>query len=290
MGTLKNQMISNMVVRGYSNKTIKCYTNCVSVFSNYFHKSPLTIEKNEIEQFFHHLRQSLKSDSTIHIYYESLKYFYKMNNLMDKLPKIVFSRINNKIPLILSKEEIQNMLKQCKSLKYKTIFTIIYSAGLRISELVNLKLSDIDFSRRTIFIRNSKNKKDRYTILGTETMILLQKYLEYYKPINFIFHANDIYNPISTDCIQGHFKNLIKQCNLPKSIHVHTLRHCFATHLLEDGTSIFYIMNLLGHSNIQTTMVYLHMQSLEKLNIKSPIDNMNIDNIFSINSLHLESA
>ena len=102
--------------------------------------------------------------------------------------------------------------------------------------------------------------------------------------------GNPIYNPISTDCIQGHFKNLIKQCNLPKSIHVHTLRHCFATHLLEDGTSIFYIMNLLGHSNIQTTMVYLHMQSLEKLNIKSPIDNMNIDNIFATSSLHLESA
>jgi len=185
--------------------------------------------------------------------------------------------INNKIPVVLSKSDIQIFLQKCNSLKYKTIFSIIFSAGLRISEATNLKLSDLDFSRKTIYIRNSKNKKDRYTILADETIKLLKDYINIYRPIDFVFYSNDISKKISTDCIHKHFKAHIRYCEFDSTIHVHTLRHCFATHLLEEGTSIFYIMNLLGHSNIQTTMVYLHMQSLSSLNIKSPIDNMTIN-------------
>jgi site-specific recombinase XerD len=282
-----------MKLHGYSEKTIKSYTSCVQAFSHYFLRSPLFIQKNEIEDFFLHLRTAKKSDSTIHIYYESLKYFYKMHNQLNRLPKISFPRINNKIPVILSKKEVQSLINNSTSLKYKTIITIIYSAGLRISEATNLKLSDIDFERKTIFIRNSKNKKDRYSILANETINLLNNYLQVYKPVNYLFYSNDIWNKISTDCIQKYFKRLLVQCRFDKSIHIHTLRHCFATHLLEDGTSIFYIMNLLGHSNIQTTMVYLHMQSLDKLSIKSPIDSMSLyDNRASDGEtlLFLESA
>ena len=128
-----------------------------------------------------------------------------------------------------------------------------------------------------VYIRNSKNKKDRYTILADETIKLLKDYINIYRPIDFVFYSNDISKKISTDCIHKHFKAHIRYCEFDSTIHVHTLRHCFATHLLEEGTSIFYIMNLLGHSNIQTTMVYLHMQSLSSLNIKSPIDNMTIN-------------
>ena len=293
MGILKDQMISNMKLHGYSEKTIKTYTSCVQAFSYYFNKSPLDIVEEEIQNFILCLRTAHKSDSTIHIYYESIKYFYKMHNQLYKLPKISFPGIYNKIPIVLSKSEIQEILQKCKSLKYKTIITIIYSAGLRISEATNLKLSDIDFTRKIILIRNGKNKKDRYTILANEAMILLKQYLTVYNPANYLFYTKDIWNRISTDCIQKYFKKLITLCGFNSSIHIHTLRHCFATHLLEGGTSIFYIMNLLGHSNIQTTMVYLHMQSLDKLCIKSPIDNMNIslcNDTNNGNSLLLESA
>ena len=276
MGTLKNQMVSFMKINGYSDKTIKSYTYHVQSFSYFYMKSPLNITREEINNFFLYLRTTQKSDSTIHLYYESLKYFYRMHNLSHKLPKISFPRINNKIPPIISQLEVQEILQRCSSLKYKSIITIIYSAGLRISEATNLKVSDIDFSRKTVFIRNGKNKKDRYTILANETITLLKQYLTVYKPVNYLFYANDIWNRISTDSIQKFFKKLIKECGFDSSIHIHTLRHCFATHLLEEGTNIFYIMNLLGHSNIQTTMIYLHMQSLDKLHIKSPIDNMNI--------------
>ena len=293
MGILKDQMISNMKLRGYSEKTIKSYASCVQTFSYYFKKSPLNIVKEEICEFFLHLRNAHKSDSTIHIYYESIKHFYKMHNQLAKLPKISFLRISNKIPIVLSEAEVQKILKQCTSLKYKTIITIIYSAGLRISEATNLKLSDIDFARKTIFIRNSKNKKDRYTILANTTITLLKQYLTVYNPANYIFYANDIYNRISNDCIQKYFKKHILKCGFDSSIHIHTLRHCFATHLLENGTSIFYIMKLLGHSNIQTTMIYLHMQSFDKLCIKSPIDNIDIclyDKTNNCDNFLLESA
>jgi len=275
MGILKREMILNMKYRGYSEKTIKCYTNCVQVFSRYHMKNPLYVNKKEILGFFRYLRDNDKSDSTIHIYYESLKYFYKMHERIELLPKLSFPRIKNKIPIVLSKKDIHNILYNCTSLKYKTIITIIYSAGLRISEASGLKLSDIDFNRKTIYIKNSKNKKERYTILADEAISILKQYINHYKPIEYLFYSKDIAKKISNDCIQKYFKLHIKNCGLNASIHVHTLRHCFATHLLEEGTSIFYIMKLLGHENIQATMVYLHMQSLSNLNIKSPIDSMN---------------
>lgn len=274
MGTLRNQMYNYMKTRGYSEKTIKSYLTCVRVVAYHFMKSPMLITKNEIEDFFLYLRKNHKSDSTIHIYYESLKFFYRMHNIRpaDRLPRIVFTSINHKLPSILSQFEVFNLLNSCKSLKYRTIFTIIYSAGLRISEATNLKVDDIDFIRKTIFVRNGKNKKDRYTLLANEAITLLNQYIMIYKPVNYLFYSTDIWNKISTDVIQRKFRNLANEAHLSKSIHVHTLRHCFATHLLENGTSIFYIMHLLGHANIQTTMLYLHMRELSELNIISPLD------------------
>lgn len=294
MGTLKNQMKDYMKTHGYSDKTIELYTCCVKCFSYHFMRSPLEITYNQIESFFLYLRKQKKSESTIHIYYESLKYFYTMHNIRNRLPHITFTRINNKLPEILCQNEVFKLLEKCTSLKYRTIFTLIYSAGLRVSEAANLKLSDIDFERKQIFIRNSKNKKDRYTLLADETIILIKNYLQIYNPIEYLFYSNDICNKISNDCIQKTFKNLVIENKIVKNIHIHTLRHCFATHLLENGTSIFYIMKLLGHSNIQTTMIYLHMQSLDQLNIKSPIDkykfNMNDYNLNSQKQLLLASA
>lgn len=275
MGTLRNQMTDFMRTHGYSTKTIKLYTSCVKCFSYYFLQSPLEITSQQIEAFFLYLRKQRKSESTIHIYYESLKFFYSMNKIKNRLPHMTFRRINNKLPIVLCQNEVFQLLNNCTSLKYRTIFTLIYSAGLRVSEASNLQLGDIDFERKIIFIRNGKNKKDRYTLLANETIMLLGKYLQIYNPVDYLFYGNDICNKLSVACIQKAFKKLVQINNLSKEIHIHTLRHCFATHLLENGTSIFYIMQLLGHSNIQTTMIYLHMQSLDKLNIISPIDKCN---------------
>jgi len=277
MGTLKTQMENYMKTNGYSDRSIKLYTSCVKCLAYHYMKSPLQISQKQIEDFFLYLRQEKRSQSTIHIYYEALKYFYSMVNMKDHLPQIRIGRVTNKIPYIPSQNELYQLISNCPSLKFRAIFMLIYSAGLRVSEAANIKISDIDFVRKTILIRNSKNNKSRYTILADATISIITNYMNVYKPIDFLFYKKrDITEQISISYIQRTFSNLVSRSKCNEKIHVHTLRHCFATHLLENGTSIFYIMKLLGHSCIQTTMIYLHMQDLAKLNLESPIDHNNI--------------
>lgn len=272
MGSLKNNMIVAMKTHGYSDKTIKLYTSGVRALAVHYNRTPLDITKREIESFLYYLRTERKSESTIHVYFEAIKFFYRMHNLADRLPDITIKKGRGKLPVLLSQDQVYALLEKCDSLKYKTVFALIYSAGLRVSEAANLRMRDIDFSRKTIFIRNGKNGKDRYTLLANETMGLLRDYYGVYHPSDFVFYGNDVLCRISIDCIQRRFKKLVLDNAMDKSIHIHTLRHCFATHLLENGTSIFYIMRLLGHSSIQTTLVYLRMAALEELSLESPID------------------
>lgn len=272
MGQLKNDMIIAMKTHGYSEETIKLYTMSVRALAVHYNKTPLDITKQQIEGFIYWLRTQQRSEATIHIYYEAIKYFLRLHGLAERLPVMRFKRNSAKLPTILSQEEISALLNNCVSLKYKTVFSVIYSAGLRISEAANLRMKDIDFNRKLIIVRNGKNGKDRYTLLANETISLLKEYFSVYHPQDHVFYGKEVLQKISVDCIQRHFKKLVKENEMDKSVHVHTLRHCFATHLLENGTSLFHIMKLLGHSNIQTTMVYLHMESLENLHLQSPID------------------
>jgi integrase/recombinase XerD len=273
MGKLRDKMVDYMTVKGYAVKTIKSYTTCVNSFSRYYKKSPLLISTDEIFAFFLKLRHEDKSDATLNIYFQSLKFFYSLHGLSEKMPKIKIRRRPRSLPTILSRAEVLNIVENCASMKLKTILSIIYSSGLRISEAVRLKITDIDFDRRVIFIRNAKNRKDRYTILANKTAALIKDYMNVYRPKDHLFFSSkDISLPVSESYIQDNFKNLVNKLGIRKNVHVHTLRHCFATHLLENGTSIFYIMHLLGHSNIQTTMIYLHFQARDIANIVSPVD------------------
>jgi len=274
MGVLQDLMRTAMEIRGYSGRTIAVYLSCVRVFANHFRRSPLLISMTEIESFFHFLRQQNKSDSTIHLYYVSLKFFYHINNITDRLPHLTFRQIRNKVPMVLSHETVLSMLESCGSLKYKTLFTLAYASGLRTSELRNLTVRDVDFDRKQVYVRNGKNGRNRYSILGNKTIQLLKTYMNVYRPHSFLFYnQEDSTVRVSKDAIRRELRKLlIKNAIDPREVHLHTLRHCFATHLMESGTSIFHIMHLLGHRSIYTTMVYLHMQDLDKLNITSPID------------------
>ena len=274
MGVLQDSMRTAMETRGYSESTIAIYLMCVRVFAHHFRRSPLTISTGEIESFFHFLREQNKSDSTIHLYYVSLRFFYRLHNATDQMPRLKFNRMRYKVPVILSQEKVAMILDSCKSLKYKTVFALAYASGLRISELRNLTLADIDFDRKQVYVRRGKYGRSRYSLLGDKAAQLLRTYMNVYRPHSFLF-----YNPkdstirISNGAIQKALRKLLIENEIdPRRVHMHTLRHCFATHLMENGTSLFHIMNLLGHVSISTTMVYLHMQNLGKLNIISPID------------------
>jgi site-specific recombinase XerD len=263
-----------MEIRGYSEKTIEVYIGRVRLFARHFKKSPLIVSTKEIELFFQLLRQYRKSDSTIHLYYVSLRFFYNINGVNDRMPKLTFNRIQNKIPMVISQGQVIAVLNSCTSLKYKTLFSLAYASGLRNSELRNLTVPDIDFAREQVYVRRGKCGRSRYSIIGNKTIELLNIYMNVYKPHSFLFYnRKDSTTRVGKDAIRKELmKLLVKNGIDAHEVHLHTLRHCFATHLMESGTSIFHIMHLLGHASIHTTMVYLHMQDLSKLNITSPID------------------
>lgn len=274
MGQLQDEMIRYMKVRGYSSKTIQIYTSSVRALANYFHKSPLFITSREIEDYFFYLRDMNKADATIRLYYEALKFFYRTKGIADRVPVLHFKKERARRLLVLNSNEIRKLLSAFRSLKYQAIFSLIYSSGLRISEALNLRKDDIDFQRKLIYVRSGKNGKDRRTILANSAVVILMKYLMLYQPTDRLFYSTDRETSLSQDTVRRALKRILGELNLNPSITIHTFRHSFATHLIEKGTSIFHVMNLLGHANIQTTMIYLHMQSPESLGIVSPLDSI----------------
>jgi integrase/recombinase XerD len=290
MGYLHDQMAKNMKINGYSDATIKSYTRCMHNLAFHYMKNPLTIKQSEIRDYFVFLIENNASPANLHIYYSAIKLFYKQHGQPHYLDFMPHPKRPFVIPDVLDQSEIELILSLCRTLRYKALFSVIYSAGLRISEAINLKISDIDFSRKMIHVSISKNNKERYTILSDKAAVLLKRYINRYKPISFLFYAlKDPYRRISKRHVQHTFHALVKESGISKKAHIHTLRHSFATHLLEDNTNLFYIMQLLGHSSIKSTIIYLHMQRLDKMHIVSPLDSsdISIDATIEVNPQYL---
>ncbi len=276
MGALRDAMINEMKLFGYSPKTIKMYVKYMARFAEYLGRSPLDVTPEELKSFFLDLIARDASPTTIHLFYSSLKLFYRFHGLDQLLDRIPPPKRPFRIPAVMDQSEIQAILDACANLRYRTLFALIYSAGLRVSEAAALKCSDIDFSRRVIHVRCSKNRQDRYTILSEKTAGLIKKYLERYMPKDYLFYSlRCVDRPMPIRRIQAIFHGLVLKTGV-KDAHVHTLRHSFATHLVESDTNLFHIMKLLGHSSLSSTLVYLHMRRLDTLHIVSPLDSSSI--------------
>ena len=262
-----------MKYRNYSDATITLYTKCVHDLAYHYRISPLSISQEEIKNYFYTLIDKNTSSAKLHITYSAIKFFYKTHgqpHYLDLLPRPKRPFI---IPEVLNQQEVELLLACSKTLRYKTIFTLIYSSGLRISEALNLEVSNIDFQRKMILIKNAKGNFDRYAILSDKMSELLRQYISRYKPFNHLFFTiRDKNRRIPKRYIQHIFHEQASSTGIAKRIKVHTLRHSFATHLLENNTNLFYIMKLLGHRSIKSTMIYLHMQRLDSLDLKSPLD------------------
>lgn len=290
MGILRDNMVKSMTLNGYAPKTISTYTSCVSRLAYYYKRSPLLLTKKEISDFLYYQSQNCSS-STTRLYYESFKHFYSLNNKSDLVPYLRIKSKSVKLPSILSKSEIASILETCTSIRLKTIIAILYSSGLRISELINLDISDIDLSNKTILVRNGKGNNDRLTIISQKAIDLLKTYINIYKPIKAIFYSTKTKNfRISQSYVQRSFKTLLAKSNISTKAHVHTLRHSFATHLLDQQTNLFTIMKLLGHKNIQTTLIYLHLSN-DFSNTVSPLDTLypNYIEADTLNNLELSA-
>ena len=177
--------------------------------------------------------------------------------------------------MVLSEEEVVRILKNVENLKHKAILMMIYSAGLRISECVNLKIKDIDSVRMQVRVEQAKGKKDRYTLLSTKALIVLRQYFTKYKPKLYLFEGQ-FGEQYSARSIQAVFQEAVKKAGILKRVTVHSLRHSFATHMLENGTNLRYIQSLLGHSNSKTTEVYTHITTKGFEQLKSPMDGLDI--------------
>ncbi|MTI59297.1 MAG: integrase [Firmicutes bacterium] len=274
MASLINKMKINLQLRGYSLKTQEAYIRYIKQFYDYYNKPFEQIGTKEIRKYLYYLQIIKKySDSYVNQNYSALRFLYKivLNQewSVKKYPRL---KRNKKLPVVLSRDEISNIFSAITNFKHKAILTTIYSAGLRISEAANLIIEDIDSKNMQIRVKQGKGKKDRYTILSKSNLQILRDYWKIYKPSYYLFPGRTYNKPISTRSIQVYFKKTLKKAGITKHATVHTLRHCFATHLLEAGIDIYHIQNLMGHTSPKTTNIYIHLTRKDILSVTSPLD------------------
>jgi len=274
MGRLYDQMKMDLELKNYSPRTRSCYLACMKSFVLHFGKSPDTMGEDEIREYLHYLIKGKRaSQSAINQTYSALKFFYQTTLQTEwnglKIPRI---KTRKKLPVVLSKQEVRSIFSATRNLKYRALLMTIYSGGLRLNEAAHLKVSDIDSKRMMIRIRQGKGMKDRYTLLGRRTLDILRLYWRAYRPGDWLFPGRPSEMPISVTSIQKMFKRALDKAGIKKQATVHTLRHSFATHLLEARNDLYHIQRLLGHTTAKTTAVYLHVTRKDLARIISPID------------------
>lgn len=276
MGKLKDQMLMDMELRNFSAHTIKAYSDHVTGFTKMFLKSPAEMGTTEIRQYLHYLWKEKKvSWSNINIGYSALKFFYtKTLHRSWNVNHIPRPKGERKVPIILSRSEIRKIFEATSNLKHLAMLMTIYSGGLRVSETAHLKLEDIDSSRMLIRINQGKGRKDRYTLLSKTALKQLRHYYQNYRPTNWLFPGNPKHRPIRAASIQLFFKETRERAGILKAATPHTLRHSFATHYLEDGGDVFRLKELMGHSALNTTLTYVHIQHQNNNKIVCPLDRM----------------
>jgi len=274
MSKLREKMKMDMELKGYSPRTIKNYIGHVSNFAKYYNKSPELLREKEIREYLHYCITERKlREGTVNYINASLKFFYtKTLNRYWNMDKIFRIKEPRRLPSVLSPEEVISIFDATENLKHKTILMTIYSAGLRVSEVCNLKITDIDSKNMQILIREGKGKKDRYSLLSNVNLEILREYWKKYHPTEYLFSGRGRTDSITPRSVQRMMEKSIKKTIITKKATIHTLRHSFATHLLDNGTDICYIQRLLGHTRITTTTIYLHLRRMDLLNIKSPLD------------------
>jgi len=267
-------MKMDLELKNLSPRTVSCYLACMVHFVRHYGRSPDEMGEEEIRNYLYFLMKEKKtSQSSINQAYSAMKFFY-VTTMGREWNGIKIPRMKNrkKLPAVLSKDEVHCILESPCNLKHRAILATIYSGGLRVGEATRLKVSDIDGKRMMIRVEEGKGNKDRYTLLGNRALGDLRQYWLACKPTEWLFPGSDPSKPISVSSVQSVFKQALKRSGIKKKASVHTLRHSFATHLLESGTDLYYIQRFLGHRSASTTSIYLHITGKDLGRIKSPID------------------
>ena len=266
----------NTVLKGQSQSTFSNYIRRIAIISLHFDRLPENISDDEINEYLTGLALDPKSPSRSsfkHMVY-GLRYYFRhigQNKRAIALPSL---KNENKLPVILNRSELKELFLAPKLLKHRILLTLAYSAGLRSQELIKLKISDIDFERKTIHIHQSKYKKDRIVPLSNYIAKGLKKYISVEHPHIWLFNGKEPNGRYSPKGLSWVMRENLKKTTIQKQVNLHSLRHSYATHLLEDGINIVIIKELLGHATIQTTMIYLHVAQLPHTPPHSPLDTL----------------
>lgn len=277
MTEMRRRMEEEVKLRGFSPRTQKTYVEWVSRFAAHYRRAPEKLGEEQVRGYLVYLLEDQKlSRSTLVQALCSLKFFYiHVLRRSCEVKELRFPRQHKKkLPRVLSESQVRQLLESAGNLKDQVILMTLYGTGLRLSELIHLVVKDIDSSKMQIRVREGKGGKDRNVVLPQTLLEVLRRYFRQYRPVNWLFYGRTPQQPIDDRAVQRMVRTLSERAGLRERVTAHTLRHSFATHLLEHGTELPYIQALLGHRNIKTTMLYLRVSPPALRKVISPLDRL----------------
>ncbi len=267
---VREAIAKKAMLRGLSYQTIKTYANVVETFFQRYRKDPFEVTKNDVEKHCLMLLENGSPGNTINVHLNALKFFYKEVLGRTLMVDIRYLKVPQRLPEFLTQEEVKQLLSNIINKKHFLMIIVMYSSGMRVSELLNLKVKDLQLSEGYGWIRAGKGNKDRVFIVAEKLRSELEQWINGLNAGQFVFSNKG--RRMSAQTVRAILKKATKLSGIMKNIHPHTLRHSFSTHLLENGYAVTDLQPLLGHSKLETTLVYTHLARPKLLNIKSPYD------------------
>jgi integrase/recombinase XerD len=278
MSPLRRRMIEDMTVRNLSPATQRSYVHAVLRFARFFHCSPECLGLEDVRSFQVHLVAGGISWPALNQTVCALRFLYGVTLNQAELPeRIPYARTPRKLPVVLSADEVVRFLEAVPSLRTRAALTTAYAAGLRASEAASIKIADIDSSRMVIRVEQGKGGRDRYVMLSPQLLGILRSYWRLARPAHWLFPGRDREHPINPTVLHAACRSARAACGLSKRVTVHTLRHSFATHLLENGTDVRIIQALLGHRSLNTTARYTQVSTSTIRGTPSPLDRLHLE-------------
>lgn len=275
-GLSTDELIKFLRIKGYSSRTIKCYKSHLNAYLS--HCKALNADVSSAVTVNNYIYHCLEVRKCSHAFanqaVNAIKNYLKLGGLDADIMPLSRPKKESTLPKVLSGQEVLKILQSLSNKKHRLLLAITYSSGLRVSEVCRLKLSDVSFERRTLRITQGKGAKDRMSILSDQCAKLLAEYIVEYKPDVWIFGSAEPDGHITERTAQRVFKNALQAAGIHKPVGIHSLRHSFATHLLENGTNLRYIQELLGHQSSKTTEIYTHVSTKDLCRISSPLDKL----------------
>lgn len=270
---MKNELdrtIRELIIRNYSSKTIKSYINGLNKYFNFKRENFDNLDTNNIKDFLLYCKNINISAKTRNQYLNAIKfYYYNIINVSKKID-VKSAKRTKSLPIVLNRSEIKALIEATNNQKHKLLLSIAYGAGLRVSEVINIRVEDLDLEELTLHIKQAKGQKDRISVIPEKLVNSLKIIIAGKTASDYVFES-ERGGKLSSRTAQKIFQNALHASGVKKQATFHSLRHSFATHLLENGTDIRYVQELLGHANIRTTQIYTHVMNPQLRNIKSPL-------------------